>query len=169
MLDTIHPNYVLDLPNETLAIILNELASDDEHNDTTLQALASCRLASHVLCALATPLFFSSIRLTDYTGRKKQDDSILVKRATKLNNILTVQNIAASVHALTLCFDHQTLEDSTSVTLISTVFHSLPHIRKFALTAHYYCDFSSFPEEFTLAIRALCRSPNLSTLYLHHI
>ena len=39
MLDMIHPNYVLDLPNEILMIILNEVTSDEEDNDETLEAL----------------------------------------------------------------------------------------------------------------------------------
>jgi hypothetical protein len=51
-------------PNEILSIIINELASSDtEDNDETL---ASCRLASYALCSLATPVLFSSIRLTDF-------------------------------------------------------------------------------------------------------
>ena len=104
----------------------------------SLTALASCCLASHVLCSLATPLFFSYIRLMDSIGC-----SILVKQAMKLNEILTVQkNIAASVHTLTLCFNYQTLEDSRSVTLISTILDCLPHVRKFALEANYLCDVS---------------------------
>jgi hypothetical protein len=56
----------LHLPNEILAIIINELASDIEDNEIeTLAALACCRLVSHVLCSLATPLLFSSVRLTE--------------------------------------------------------------------------------------------------------
>jgi hypothetical protein len=168
MLHKIHPSYVLDLPNEILAIIINELASDDEDNDETLAALASCRLAFHVLCSFATPLFFSSIRLTNSTGHKR-DRRILVEQATRLNEILTNYNIAVSVHTLTLCFDHQTLEDSTSVALMSDILHRLPHIRNFALETYRYTDFSSFPEDFASAIRALCRSPNLTTLCLDSI
>ena len=165
MPDTIHPNYALNLPNEILAIILNELASDEDN-----ESLASCRLASHVLCSIATPLFFSSIELTDYTDRETGNDSLLMKRATRLNEILTIQNIAASVYTLTLCcyHYHQTLEESTSASLMSTILHRLPHIRIFTLESRQY-PFSSFPEEFASAIRALCRSPNLTTLYLHYI
>jgi hypothetical protein len=156
------------LPNEILAIILNEVVSDDKDNDKTLAALASCRLASHVLCSLATPHFFSSIRLTDTIG--EGDCSLFVKRATKLNEILTVQNIADSVHTLTLYGRPQTLKDPTSGALMSTILRRLPHIRSFALEAHNYCSkFSSFREEFASAIRALCRSPNLMTLYLNGI
>jgi hypothetical protein len=162
---TTHMDCVLDLPNEILAIIINELASDNEDNDKTLAALASCRLASHVLCSFATPLFFSSIRLTDFIGHRR-GHSILVKRVTRLNEILTNYNIAASVHTLILCCHQRTLEDSTSGTPISAIFHRLPHIRNFSLEAHYYSDFSSFPEDFASAIRALCRSPSLTTLSL---
>jgi len=51
-----HSNFVLHLPNEILAIIINELALDNEDididndndNDKSLAALASCRLASHI-------------------------------------------------------------------------------------------------------------------------
>ena len=53
------------LPTEILVIIINQVASETVDNDRTLAALASCRLASYVLCSLATPFFFSSIRLTD--------------------------------------------------------------------------------------------------------
>ena len=161
MPDTIHPS---DLPNEILAIIINELASDEDN-----ESLASCRLASHVLCSIATPLFFSSIELTNYTARKTRDDGLLVKRAARLNEILTIQNIAASVYTLTLCCYHsyQALEDSTCAGLMSTILHRLPHIRIFTLESHQY--FSAFPEELASAIRALCRSPNLTTLYLHYI
>jgi hypothetical protein len=157
MLDT---NY---LPNEILEIIINEVASDDEDNES----LASCRLASHVLCSLATPPFFSSIRLTDTIG--DGDCSLFVKRATKLNEILTVQNIADSVYTLTLYCRPQTLEDPTSGTLMSTILRRLPHIRNFALEASFDSNFPLFPEEFASAIRALCRSPNLTTLYLNSI
>jgi hypothetical protein len=162
-------NYVLHLPNEILAIILNEVASDDEYKNKTLEALASCRLVSHVLCSLATPLFFSSIRLTDSTA----DDelrSVFVKRATRLNEILTIQNIADSVHTLTLRCHFPTLQDSTSGTLISAILHRLSHIRSFSLEARYFFSyFSWFPEDFASAIRALCRSPSLTTLSLDRI
>ena len=155
------------LPNEILAIILNEVALDDNDNDKTLAALASCRLASHVLCSLATPLFFSSIRLGDTTF--KNDYSLVVKRATKLNEILTDYNIAASVNTLTLCCHPHNLKDSTGGTLMSTILRRLPHIRNFSLEADYEIRFFFFPEEFASAIRALCRSPKLTTLYLNCI
>jgi hypothetical protein len=151
------------LPTEILAIILNEVISDDKDNDKNLAALASCRLASHVLCSLATPHFFSSIRLADATGDNVRKYSLFVKRATKLKEILTVQNIADSVHTLTLYLRSQTR------TLMSTILHRLPHIRNFTLEAIYDSEFSLFLEEFASAIRALCRSPNLMTLYLNGI
>ena len=161
MLDTTY------LPSEILAIILSEVASDDNDNDKTLAALASCRLTSHVLCSLATPLFFSSIRLTNIAVN---DDRFFVKRVTKLNEILTNYNIAASVNTLTLCCRPPTLEDSKNGTLISTILRRLPHIRNFSLEAFSYNScFPSFTEEFASAIRALCRSPNLTTLYLNSI
>ena len=78
----------------------------------------------------------------------------------------TNYNIAASVNTLTLCCHPQTLEDSTSGTLMSTILRRLPHIRNFALEAGFDGIFS---EEFASAIRALCRSPNLTTLYLNSI
>ena len=64
-------SFVLHLPNEILAVIINELALDNKDNagndndndrNKILAALASCRLASHVLCSLATPLFFHPYR-----------------------------------------------------------------------------------------------------------
>ena len=155
----------LPLPNEILEIIIRELASDDEDN----KSLASCRLASYVLCSLATPVFFSSIRLTDTTGDGVTEDSnLFVKRATKLNEILTNYNIAASVHALTLCCHHRTLKDFTSG-IMSAILHRLPHIRSFSLEARLVFYFFSFPEDFASAIRALCRSPSLTTLSLDSI
>jgi hypothetical protein len=156
----------LHLPNEILAIILHELASD---NDDTLAALASCRLASHVLCSLATHFLFSSIRLTDAftTGNKGQDCSVLVERAMKLNKILTIYNIASSVHTLTLCCGQRTLENSISATLMSTILLRLPRIHTFALKSDSY--FSSIPEDFASAIQALCQSPNLTSLNLDSI
>ena len=54
-MDEIYLNY-LHVSNKFPAIIKAELAAD---NDKTLAAaLASCRLASHVLYSLATPFFF---------------------------------------------------------------------------------------------------------------
>jgi hypothetical protein len=162
-------NYVLHLPNEILAIILNEVASDDKDKDKTLEALASCRLVSHVLCSLATSLFFSSIQLTDATANDEArvNYNLFVKRATRLSEILTIQNIADSVHTLMLCCHFHTLQDSTSGTLISAILYRLPHIRSFSLEARDHCsDFSLFPEDFASAIRALCRSPSLTTLSL---
>jgi hypothetical protein len=160
------------IPNEILAIILNEVASDDKDRDKTLEALASCRLASHVLCSLATPLFFSSIRLTDATSNDdvRGNYSLFVEQVTRLNEILIIQNIADSVHTLTLCCRSQTLKDSTSGTLISAVLYRLSHIRSFAWKARdAYHNFSSFPEDVASAIRALCRSPSITTLSLDSI
>ena len=175
-----HSDFVLPLPNEIFAIIINELALDtvdnDNDNDKILAALASCRLASHVLCSLATPLFFSSILLTDAynNGSTRKCSQVFVKRATNLNNILATRNIAASIHSLsvTLYCDNRSLEDSSSGAIMSAILPRLPHIQKFAFYAEYNRGYSSFrwlPMDFAAAIQALCRSPNLTTLYLECI
>jgi hypothetical protein len=166
MLDKIrlHP---LDLPNEILAVIISLLASGD---DETLATLAACRLASHVLCSLATPLYFSSIRLTDSADHT--DRSLLGKQATKLNQILSVYNITASVHTLTLRCHRGSLQNPTDATLVSTILHRLPHIQNFTLEIvmeRRFLFLYSFPKNVASAIRNLCNSPNLTTLYLNNV
>ena len=161
-------NCALYLPNEILAIVINQLASN---NAETLAALASCRLASYTLCSLATPLFFSSITLTDYAG-PETDHSILVKRVTRLNKILSVYNIAATVHTLTLRCHYKTFRNSISGTHMSAILHRLPHIRNFTLKVdgkRRRLSFPSIPEDLGSAILALCRSPNLTALCLDNV
>ena len=165
----IYSNSALNTPNEILAIIINELAPDPEDNDKTLATLASCRLASHVLCSLATPLFFSSIQLTDMLTPGHVDYyNLLRQRATRFNQILANRNIATSVHILTLCCGQKSLDSND--TLMSAILHHLPNIRTFALEIHsgegYFC---FFPEGFASAIRTLCKSPNLTALYLDNV
>ena len=143
------------LPNELLSIIINKLAADTEDNDIALAALASCRLASHVLCSLATPLFFSSIELIE--GLDPHDGVVAFNdRVTKLNQLLaqTTYDIAASVHTFTLRFGQ------VNGTLISEILHRLPHVKHFTLECEEY----PFTEDFSSAIEALCRSPYLTTL-----
>ena len=171
-----HSNFVLHLPNEILTIIINELALDNEgididnDNDESLAALASCRLASHVLCSLATPHFFSSISLTGiYKDGSIGGTSPFVERATKFNDILATGNIAASIHSLTLHSCYQTLKDSSSGAIMSAILSRLSHIQKFSLDVDYYVSFHSLSMDFAAAIQGLCRSPNLTTLYLDGI
>ena len=171
MPDKIRPLFFVYLPNEILAIIANELASDMEDNES-LAALASCRLAAHALCSLATPLLFSSIRLTDLTSdyRNTPDCSLLLERATRLNQAITNRHIAASVHTLTLNCHQRSLQDPGNAGLISSILHGLPHIRNFALESVLgWMDLFFIPNDLVLAIQALCRSPSLTTLYLDHI
>ena len=169
-----HSNFVLHFPNEIIAIIINELAFDigndnDNDNDKILAALASCRLASHVLCSFATPLLFQSILLTDVHYGFSWRCSLFVKRVTNLNDILATRNIAASIHTLTLNCTNQTLEDSSSGAIMSAILPRLPHIQKFSFRAIYSVSFRSLPMDFAAAIQGLCRSPNLTTLYLDGI
>ena len=172
MLDKIYLNDGLHLPNEILAIVINELASDMEDNrDETLPALASCRLASHALCSLATPRFFSSIQLTDYAGINRPPDcNVLFKRATLLDQILTIRHVATSVHIFTLHCHHIYFQDSGNVTLISSILHHLPHVQEFSFGATgSWLTFSFLPEDLVSAIHTLCRSPTLTRLYLDNI
>ena len=167
-----HSNFVLHLPNEIPAIIINELAFDidkDSDKDKILAALASCRLASHVLCSLATPLFFSSISLTDRYDNGSYGYSLFVRRATKLNDILATRNIAASIHTLTLYCAEQTLRDFSSSAIMSAILPRLPHIQKFSLGTRSFVYFPTLPMDFAAAIQGLCRSPNLTTLSLDGI
>jgi hypothetical protein len=160
----IHVQTEIQLPNELLSIIIDELASDSDIR--TLAALASCRLASHALCSLVTPLFFSSIALTGSLDSRHYRD-----RVTKLNQLLTrtTHDIATSVHTLTLRYDKGHLMSPRNGTLISEILRRLPHIRNFTLKCTSYFDFSLVTEELSSAIQALCRSPKLTTLDLGHI
>jgi hypothetical protein len=153
------------LPNELLLIIINNLAADTEDNDhIALAALASCRLASHFLCSLVTPLLFSSIELVDPSAVGWHRDPVIFKdRVTKSNQFLTrttthCHDIAASPHTLTLrCRD----QDSITGTRISEILHRLPHIQHFTWKR---IDVSPFITEFSSAIQTLCKSPNITTL-----
>ena len=155
-------------PNEILSIIMTELASSDTEDD--YETLASCRLASSVLCSLATPVFFSSISiwLTDYINRDESADRRrFEERAKRLNQILTIDNIAASVRTfkLTMHWDYQILKNPINSALMFAILRRLPHIRNFTLST---VDFSRFwiPQDFESAIQALCRSPNFTTFCL---
>ena len=155
----------LDLPTEILATIINELASDTaQDNDKTLVALAACRLASRTLCSLATPPFFSSIRLTDRS---------LSNRAKNLDQMLGNDGIANSVKTLRLhCYKDDSRENRMR---ISKILRRLPHIQTFALKAFHSASamgiirFHQMAKEFRSAIQALCKSPNLTTLTLHYL
>ena len=168
------------LPTEILATIINEVASDTEDNDRTLAALASCRLASYALCSLTTPLFFSSIQLTDsvppLASRRKtlKASRLLSKRAQNLNDILSIDDIANSVKTLTLRGDTQNLASRPNVVLISKLLHCLPHIQMFALESldtgwEGFLSFRHMPKHFVSAIQALCKSPKLTTLHVHNV
>jgi hypothetical protein len=156
------------LPNELLSIIINTLASDTEDNDIARAALASCRLASHVLCSLATPLFFSSMELTEKLSWANYEDrrETFRARAIKLNQLLTIHDIAASVHTLALRCGEVALTEGT---LISQILHRLPHIRYFTFETDHQLEFSLITKGFSSAIHALFRSPNLTTLNLHYV
>ena len=118
------------LPNEILAIIINELPSDEVRK---LAALASCRLASHVLCSLATPLFFSSIQLTDSGVFHDSRETCLSNRAKNLNQILSSDDIADSVKTFMLRCHKEDFASQPNGILISKILHRLPHIQTFAL------------------------------------
>ena len=165
----------IDLPNEILSIIINELAPSDTENNH-LETLAACRLASHTIYSLATPLFFSSIQLTE-SGASCKNDRIAAfeKRAVELNHLLTNNDIAASVQSFMLSCDAVRLEDSLSSGIIMEILHHLPHIQNFALevSGNEYLwspiQFFSIAEDLSLAIRALFNSPNLTRMDLCNI
>jgi hypothetical protein len=163
---------IFQLPNEILAIIIDEVAS--LHGGRTL---ASCRLVSHVFCSLATPFFFSTMQ--PRLGVSDDDTYIYQKavfrnQATKMAKILTIRDIASSVQTLKLelpyAQDQKVLKDSRNGTLIYEILSRLPHIRRFVL--HQYgkrLDFSAITENCRSAIRVLCISPNLVSLDLDGI
>ena len=159
----------LHLPLEILATILHELASDTKDNDKTLAALAACRLASHTLCSLATPLFFSSIELTDNGLFRRA--LLLSNRAKKLNQILSSDAIADSVKTFMLCGQRESFASQPNGILISKILRRLSHIQTFALSglSSSIGRLSDWAKDITSAIQALCKSPNLTTLYLHNI
>ena len=170
------------LPIEILATIINELASDTEDNEKTLAALAACRLASNTLCSLATPLFFSSIQLTDSVGLPDasceeglKSYKILSNRAKNLHQILSSDDIADSVKTLALHCFFKNLASPPNGSLISKILHRLPNIQTIALTAFYteseeeFLRFSDLEKDFRSAVQTLCKSPNLTTLYLDNV
>ena len=172
MTDTgIHPNgvrHVIHLPNELLAIIINEIASDYR----TLANLASCRLVSHIFRSLATPFFFSSIRLTDNHSPSSYESRIIAirKRAANLEQILTVHDIAVLVHTLTVRWPKSDLLSRRNGTVVSNLIHRLPYLRHFTLeSVTLSVEFFLLSRDFSSAIQALCRSPHLRTLDLRYI
>jgi hypothetical protein len=154
------------LPNEILTIIVEELALQDTEDTPVVEDLTSCRLASHLLCSLATPLLFSSIELQhDYRFSDVKQN--FIDRATSLNQILANNNfIATSVQNLMLEHDRPTFQDSITSALIANIIHRLTHVQDFTLgcvgTGSDY--FTEFPADVRAAIQALCRSPNLRAL-----
>ena len=127
MPDKIPSNYSLEttrLPNKILAIIINELSSDEERN---LATLASCRLASHVLCSLATPLFFSSIHLdVGWLDNNAEIIANFQEGADKLHQILNIHDIAALVQTLRLKCYKENLKNETNGNLVFEILHRLP-------------------------------------------
>ena len=169
-----HPDRVqkaIHLPNDILAHIINKLAVSDTYPDrTSLAALASCRLTSHALRSLATPLFFSSIELRDPWATSYERAQPFEERATALKQILNINDIAASVQTLTLRSRKKHLEKLINGTLISEILHRVPRIRKFVLQSEEgSLDFSSISEDLASTILALGRSPDLKTLELSNI
>ena len=160
-------NYSLEttrLPNEIIAIIINQL------QERKLAALASCRLASHLLCSLATPLFFSSIHLKVYQVQRADLIAIFHERADKLDQILNIHDIAASVQTFTLKCCKENLENETNGSRIFEILHRLPRLQNFCLEiSGYFLEFSSITGRVASAIEALCKSPNLTTLDLCNV
>ena len=161
------------LPNELFSIIISELASDTENISRTRASLASCRLASHVLCSLTTPLFFSSIELKENVRVNSNNNLVaFLERARNLYQLLSIHDVAASVHTFTLCCGQYVLGYAIIGTLISTIFYRLPHIRNFTFkntVERCSLSFSSIPRDLSSAIQALCKSPNLTMLDLNSI
>ena len=156
------------LPNELLSAIINKIAAENNQ-----AALASCRLTSHVLCSLATPLFFSSLELSYVWSYR--DDSDPMDRGRKLLKLLSIPDIAALVHTFTLCCQQQILQNLKAGPLISEILYRLQHIRNLTFKFRWislsssFSSFSSFPSDLSSAIEALCKSPNLTTLDLSDI
>ena len=147
------------LPNEVLSIIINELGSDRENNHSTQAALASCRLASHDLWSLTTPLLFSSMELGGVNN---------IRQARNLIQLLSIDDIAASVHTFTLCCG--LLGKLETATLIPKILSRLPHIQNFTLESDKYHSFHfSSVHLSTIQAQTLCKSPNLTTLNLGRI
>jgi hypothetical protein len=151
------------LPNEILAIIINELRSDEKGKPA---ALASCRLASHVLCSLATPLFFSSLDLNAcWPTERAEAIADFQEQADKLYQILNVHDIAALVQTFTLRCCKENFKDETNGSRLFEILHRLPRLQNFWLIILGEApDFSSTTGRVASAIEALCRSPNLTTL-----
>ena len=147
----------IQLPTELLSIIINELGSD-------AKALASCRLASYVLCSLTTPLFFSSLALQeDSTSISTRE----IEQVRNVNQLLSNHDVAALVRTFTLRCGQRFLEHSEIGPLISTILYRLPHIETLRFCGE--SDTLRFPKEILSAIQALCKSPKLTTLELDGI
>jgi hypothetical protein len=153
----------LHLPTEILATIINELASDTKDNDDTLAALAACRLAFHTLRSLATPLFFSSIQLTDSGVFHDSRETCLSNRAKNLNQILSSDDIADSVKTFRLHCRREIFGSQPNAILISKILHRLSHVQTFALNGFRrpkmgILMFSGCAKDFRSAIQAMCKS-----------
>jgi len=106
--------------------------------------------------------------LTDKAGHGGPEHSLLLKRATKLNDILATHNIAASVHTLTLHGIFDNWIDAKINTLIPAILPRLPNIQTFTWNAGG-APHKGISIDFAAAIQVLCRSPNLTKLYLKHV
>src|ERR1700761_2512562 len=124
------------LPNEIFWIIINQLAP----KDGDLKTLEACRLASHTLCSLATPLRFSSMHFST--------TNVTAETAVKWNQILSNNDIAGSVRTLTIRSGHE-FQDSTTGSIIAKTLHRLPHIQNFNLRG--LDDFNTISEDLGLA------------------
>ena len=143
------------LPNEILWTIIDQLEPGD------LKTLEACRLASHTLCSLATPLRFSSIDFDTW--------NLTAETAVKWNQILSNNDIAGSVRTVIIrnIIGHKhNLQDSTTGSIITKILHRLPHIQNFTLEASHDFYFNTISEDLGLAIRTLFRSPNLKIVHL---
>jgi hypothetical protein len=90
ILDKIYPNSAFQHSSETIAIIVHELASDNQeiHQRSNARFLQAAAI-SHAICSLATPLFCSSILFVgfiDNQWRIRVRDP-LFRQATRLSNL----------------------------------------------------------------------------------
>ena len=103
---------------------------------------------------LQLPFFFHPYRwrMTAFLWNERQDWTISWPLAASQPQY-TLHNLR-----------YRTLKDSSSSA--SAILPRLPHIQKFSLEAEDLISFRSLPMDFAAAIQALCRSPNITTLYL---
>ncbi|KAF8798634.1 hypothetical protein BYT27DRAFT_7343513 [Phlegmacium glaucopus] len=181
----------ISFPNEIHNLIINEIGFEYYAVLTTnqlytpcptadtkiypLKALSAYRLVSHLFSFLATPFMFSTIILTYHkTRHHAQRRKIHSERLRGLLHILNDNDnfFSSTVRTLDYYYEWERFGNLDDGAIFYKILSQLPRIQNFSFGPSIADSRIKYPEiaqDFTSAIRNLCRSPFLTILGLRNI